>query len=52
MTLAEADAEIMRFQAILQQIDELELEFDKIRSLRDVVRGFRGRVEALERRAR
>ncbi|KAK4980906.1 hypothetical protein LTR66_000662 [Elasticomyces elasticus] len=45
-----ADAEIARFRAILRQIDELEVEFDKIRRIRDIVRGFAARVETLERR--
>ncbi|KAK5115042.1 hypothetical protein LTR62_001739 [Meristemomyces frigidus] len=45
-----ADAEIARFRGILLQIDELELEFDKIRRIREIVRGFRARVEGLERR--
>lgn len=50
MSSAAADAEIARFRSILQQIDELENEFDKIRRIREIVRGFRARVEALERR--
>ncbi|KAK4898415.1 hypothetical protein LTR27_004011 [Elasticomyces elasticus] len=45
-----ADAEIARFRAILQQIDELETEFDKIKRMREIVRGFRARVEQMERR--
>lgn len=45
-----ADNEIARFRAILQNIDELELEFDKIKRIREIVRGFRARVEQLERR--
>ena len=45
-----ADAEIARFHAILQQIDELDNEFDKIKRIREIVRGFRARVEHLERR--
>ncbi|KJX92230.1 hypothetical protein TI39_contig5886g00008 [Zymoseptoria brevis] len=45
-----ADAEIARFRAILKNIDELELEFEKIKRIRDIVRGFRARVEGLERR--
>ncbi|KAH9819764.1 hypothetical protein Tdes44962_MAKER05164 [Teratosphaeria destructans] len=45
-----ADAEIARFRAILQQIDELEMEFDKIKRIREMVRGFRARVEQMERR--
>ncbi|KAK4508005.1 hypothetical protein PRZ48_001740 [Zasmidium cellare] len=45
-----ADAEIARFRNILHQIDELETEFDKIKRIREIVRGFRSRVEHLERR--
>ena len=45
-----ADNEIARFRGILQQIDELENEFDKIKRIREIVRGFRARVEHLERR--
>lgn len=45
-----ADNEIARFRHILQQIDELEMEFDKIKRIREIVRGFRARVEHLERR--
>ena len=48
--MAIADAEIARFRSILQQIDELEVEFDKVRHIRDIVKGFRARVEGLERR--
>jgi hypothetical protein len=44
-----ADAEIARFNAIMQQIDELELDFDRIRHIRDIVRGYRQRVEELDR---
>ncbi|WPA96940.1 uncharacterized protein RHO25_001548 [Cercospora beticola] len=45
-----ADNEIARFRAILQQIDELENEFEKIKRIREIVRGFRARVEHMERR--
>ena len=47
-----ADAAIARFQVILQHIDELDNEFDKIKRIREIVRGFRARVEHLERRLR
>lgn len=50
--IAAADAEIARFRDILRQIDELEVEFDKVRHIRDIVKGFRVRVEGLERRVR
>ncbi|KAF2839780.1 hypothetical protein M501DRAFT_932900 [Patellaria atrata CBS 101060] len=45
-----ADAEIRRFHNILRQIDELEIEFDKIRRIGEIVKGFRARVEALDQR--
>lgn len=46
-TMAGADAEIARFKDIMRQIDELEMEFDKVRHIRDIVKGFRARVEGL-----
>ncbi|KAK5200465.1 hypothetical protein LTR16_006079 [Cryomyces antarcticus] len=48
--IARADAEIARFHEILRQIDELKVEFDKVGRIREIVRGFRARVEALDRR--
>lgn len=48
--MATADAEIARFRGILRQIDELETEFDKVRHIRDIVKGFRARVEGLEKK--
>ncbi|KAI9831540.1 MAG: hypothetical protein M1826_003430 [Phylliscum demangeonii] len=45
-----ADAEIARFHDILRQIDELEREFDKVRHIRDIVRAFKARVDALDHR--
>lgn len=48
--MAAADNEIARFRALLRQIDELENEFEKIKRIREIVRGFRARVEAMERR--
>lgn len=47
--IAIADAEIARFHEILRQIDELELDFDRIRHIRDIVRAYRQRVEEMER---
>ncbi|RYP70797.1 hypothetical protein DL769_004860 [Monosporascus sp. CRB-8-3] len=44
-----ADAEIARFQNIMAQIDELEVDFDRIRHIKEIVRDYRRRVEALER---
>ncbi|KAF2083362.1 hypothetical protein K490DRAFT_51899 [Saccharata proteae CBS 121410] len=45
-----ADAQIARFHDILRQIDELQVEFDKIRRIGEIVKSFRARVEALDRR--
>jgi hypothetical protein len=50
--MAAADAEIERFKGILRQIDELEVEFDKVHRIREIVRGYRSRVEGLEKRYR
>lgn len=47
--IATADAEIARFHEILRQIDELEVDFDRIRHIRDIVRSYRQRVEDMER---
>lgn len=44
-----ADAEIARFRAILQEIDELQDEFDKVRRIGEIVKGFKARVDRLER---
>ncbi|KAK3394409.1 hypothetical protein B0H63DRAFT_45155 [Podospora didyma] len=44
-----ADAEIARYHDIMRQIDELELDFDRIAHIRDIVRDFRSRAENLER---
>lgn len=48
--IAMADAEIARFHEILRQIDELQTEFDKVRRIGDIVKAYRARVEALDRR--
>lgn len=48
--MAMADAEIARFHEILRQIDELQVEFDKVRRIGEIVKAFRSRVEALDRR--
>ena len=47
--IADADAEIARFQNIMAQIDELEVDFDRIRHIKEIVRGYRQRVEDMER---
>ncbi|EMD96251.1 hypothetical protein COCC4DRAFT_123547 [Bipolaris maydis ATCC 48331] len=48
--MAMADAEIARFRAILREIDELEVEFDKVRRIGEIVKGFKARVDRLDRR--
>jgi hypothetical protein len=45
-----ADAEIKRFREVLRQIEELEGEFEKVRRVGEIVKGWRGRVEGLEGR--
>ena len=45
-----ADAEIARFRSILREIDELQVEFDKVRRIGDIVKGFKARVDYLDRR--
>ncbi|KAJ5123024.1 hypothetical protein N7448_009121 [Penicillium atrosanguineum] len=45
-----ADAEIARTRSILASIDELDLELAKIGHIRDIVKGFRGRIETLDHR--
>ena len=47
-----ADAEIARFRELLRQIDELENEFEKIKHIGEIVKNYRARVEALDRRVR
>ncbi|KAK4219095.1 hypothetical protein QBC37DRAFT_395261 [Rhypophila decipiens] len=43
------DVEIARYHEIIRQIEELELEFDRIAHIRDIVRDYRRRAEELER---
>lgn len=45
-----ADQEIARFRAILREIDELQTEFDKVRRIGEIVKGFKSRVDRLDRR--
>ena len=47
--IAGADAEIARYTDILHQLDELEMDFDRIAHIKEIVKGFRSRVESLER---
>jgi archaellum component FlaC len=44
-----ADSEIARLNDIMRQMDELEDELDRIKHIKEIVRGYRQRVEQLER---
>ncbi|KAH6605257.1 ead ea22 domain-containing [Trichoderma cornu-damae] len=44
-----ADAEIARYTEILRQLDELEVDFDRIAHIKEIVKGYRSRVETLEK---
>ncbi|KAL7800100.1 hypothetical protein V8C37DRAFT_398335 [Trichoderma ceciliae] len=44
-----ADAEIARYTDILRQLDELEVDFDRIAHIKEIVKGYRSRVETLEK---
>jgi TolA-binding protein len=46
-----ADHEIARLNAIMDEIDRLEEDYDKLERLKEVVRNIRTRVEQAERRA-
>ncbi|KAF4977426.1 hypothetical protein FZEAL_6038 [Fusarium zealandicum] len=48
-TIAGADAEIARYTEILHQLDELEVDFDRIAHIKQIVKDYRSRVEGLER---
>ncbi|KAI9172335.1 hypothetical protein HJFPF1_01837 [Paramyrothecium foliicola] len=43
-----ADAEIARYTEILRQLDELEVDFDRIAHIKEIVKGYKARVEELE----
>lgn len=44
-----ADAEIERYTQILQQLDELEMDFDRIANVKEIVKGYKARVADLEK---
>lgn len=44
-----ADEEIARYTALLRQLDELEVDFDRIAHIKEIVKQYRSRVEDLER---
>ncbi|KAL9624795.1 MAG: hypothetical protein Q9160_001150 [Pyrenula sp. 1 TL-2023] len=48
--IANADSEIRRMKAILQRMDDLDEEFDKIKRIRDIVKEYRSRVEGIDAR--
>lgn len=48
--IGNADAEIARIHGILNQITELQTEFDKIKRIGEIVAAFRVRIEQLDRR--
>ncbi|KAF4124404.1 hypothetical protein GMORB2_5070 [Geosmithia morbida] len=47
--IAGADEEIGRYTALLRQLDELEVDFDRIAHIKEIVKQYRSRVEGLER---
>lgn len=44
-----ADEEIERYTALLRQLDELEVDFDRIAHIKEIVKQYRSRVETLEK---
>ena len=44
-SIKSADRQIAVFRDILRQMDDLEMHFDNVRHIRDVVRALRVRVE-------
>lgn len=44
--VADADLKIAQLQSVIEKMDKLDLEFDKIRNIRDIVRDYRSRIEA------
>ncbi|KOS20754.1 hypothetical protein ESCO_004105 [Escovopsis weberi] len=44
-----ADAEIARYTEILRQLDELEVDFDRIAHIKEIVKGYRSRVESRQK---
>ncbi|KAG5977036.1 hypothetical protein E4U55_007098 [Claviceps digitariae] len=44
-----ADAEIARYTDLLRQLDELEVDLDRIAHIKEIVKSYRSRVENLER---
>jgi hypothetical protein len=43
-----ADSEIAHVHDIIRQVDELEVDFDRVRHIRDIVRAYRQRIEEME----
>ncbi len=48
--IADADAAIAYYQDILRQIDEVQVEFEKITRVGEIVKGIMQRVDTLEQR--
>jgi hypothetical protein len=46
----DAETQIMRTRSILASIDEVENELAKILNIREIVKNFRARIEAYDRR--
>lgn len=46
--IACAESEIARFNDITRQIDELEVDFDRIRHIRGILKGWRKKMEEME----
>jgi hypothetical protein len=46
----DAETQIARTRSILASIDEVENELAKILNIREIVKGFRARIEAYDRR--
>ncbi len=44
-----ADAEIARYHRLIKQMDDLEVEFDRVRNIKDIVKSLRQRAEDTER---
>jgi hypothetical protein len=49
-SIEQADAEIERFQEVMRQIGELQTELTKVQRIGEIVKAYRARVEALDRR--
>jgi hypothetical protein len=48
--IVDADAAIAYYQEILRQIDEVQVEFEKIKRVGEIVKGIAQRVDTLDQR--